>query len=171
MSGPEPTLRVAVSYGDLKAEFTGRPDDVIASVNSFLAKSIPTMELAQRVYVSYSARELVEMFGDYVKITPEGPRIWLEERQQLSDKNLIALQLVATKMAHQLGKYPDPSMTTGELQFATGLKGKAVSSRLSELVKAGYVNREKEGKEGARYTITTQGVHWLKQELERKVGH
>jgi hypothetical protein len=26
--------------------------------------------------VNYALRDLAEMFGDYVKLTPEGPRVW-----------------------------------------------------------------------------------------------
>ncbi|MEM2101804.1 MAG: winged helix-turn-helix domain-containing protein, partial [Candidatus Nitrosocaldus sp.] len=87
--------------------------------------------------------------------------------KRLSDKEIIALQLVAYKIMFELKRFNTPSMTAQEIQSITGLKPKSVSSRLSELVKAGYVEKEA-GEQGARYKITTQGIHWLNNTLTNK---
>ena len=50
--------------------------------------------------MNFSTKDLVDKFKDYVKITPEGPRVWNQERK-LSDKELVGLQLVAQRIASE----------------------------------------------------------------------
>ena len=108
------------------------------------------------------------MFGNYVKITPEGPRVWKNE-QKLSDKDVVALQLIASKINYEMGKNPLSSLTIAEIKSRTGLNPKSISSRISEMVKWGYVERDT-SEQGVKYKITTQGVHWLNQVLIKKSG-
>jgi len=168
VSKEQKSLNVTITYGELKAEFSGDPQYVLASINEFLAKHIPTIELASKVTINYSLNDLIGMFGDYVKITPEGPRVWMGE-QKLSDKGILGLQLVAAKINHESGKVALPSLTLAEMRSATGLNPKSISSRMSEMLKWGYVDKET-SEEGVRYKITTQGIHWLNQMLIKKVG-
>ena len=76
---------------------------------------------------------------------------------------MVGLQLVASKIAKDLGKYSDDGMQVSEIQSVTSLNPKSVSSRLSELVKAGYVIREntRDENESVVYRITTSGIHWF----------
>ena len=164
----EQILNVTITYGELKAEFSGDPQQVLTSINEFLAKNIPNLDLASKVTINYSLNDLINMFGDYVKITPEGPRVWMGE-QKLSDKGILGLQLVAAKINHESGKVALPSLTLAEMRTATGLNPKSISSRMSEMLKWGYVDKET-SEEGVRYKITTQGVNWLNQMLVKKVG-
>jgi DNA-binding HxlR family transcriptional regulator len=62
-------------------------------------------------------------------------------------------------------------MSLSEIQSATALNPKSVSSRLSELVKTGYVLRDntKNGIEAVLYRITTLGIHWLNSALSKKI--
>ena len=164
----EQILNVAITYGELKAEFSGDPQQVLTSINEFLAKNVPNLDLASKVTINYSLNDLINMFGDYVKITPEGPRVWIGE-QKLSDKGILGLQLVAAKINHESGKVALPSLTLTEMRTATGLNPKSISSRMSEMLKWGYVDKET-SEEGVRYKITTQGINWLNQMLVKKVG-
>jgi len=168
VSKEQKILNVTITYGELKVEFSGDPQYVLASINEFLAKHIPTIDLASKVTINYSLNDLISMFGDYVKITPEGPRVWIGE-QKLSDKGILGLQLVAAKINYESGKVASPSLTLAEMKTATGLNPKSISSRMSEMLKWGYVDKET-SEEGVRYKITTQGIHWLNQMLIKKVG-
>ena len=168
MSKEQKSLNVTITYGELRAEFNGDPQQVLASINEFLAKNIPNLDLASKVTINYSLNDLISMFGDYVKITPEGPRVWVGE-QKLSDKVILGLQLVAAKINHESGKATLPSLTLTEMRTATGLNPKSISSRMSEMLKWGYVDKET-SEEGVRYKITTQGINWLNQMLMKKVG-
>ncbi len=157
---------VSISVGEARAEFSGSPEVVLHSVNNFISKQIPEIDLARKLSLSYSIKDLVEKFKDYVKITPEGPRIWNQEKK-LSDKELVGLQLVAQRIASETRENTLPSIPLVQLQETTGLNPKSLSSRLSEMTKAGFVQRETTD-DKTQFKITTIGVEWLATLLGKK---
>lgn len=160
-------VTVTVTIKDASVEFKGTPEAVLDSVHRFLTREVPNLDLASRISLNYSLPQLMDMFAQYIRLTPEGPRIINDTGKRLSDKEMIALQLVAYRMMFDLRRFSVASMTAQEIQALTGLKPKSVSSRLSELVKAGYVEKES-SEQGVRYRITTQGIHWLSSTLASK---
>ena len=164
-NGPQAELKVSISYRELKAEFDGTPDTVLHSIMVFLQKEIPAFDLAKKLALNYSGAELVDSFQKYIRITPEGARIMTEEK--LSDKEIVATQLVAQKIAYESGSSHSPSATLIELQECLSLNPKSLSSRLSELSKSGHVSRETTD-EGTTFKITTLGISWLKETLGKK---
>jgi hypothetical protein len=162
----EKNLSITVSYGDVKVDFSGPPDMVMRSLHEFVSKVIPDVDLARAITANFSLNELIQMFKDYVRITPEGPRVWAGDRK-LSDREVILLQLVAARAANQTGKVSTDAMGVSEIEGATGLYPKTISSRLSELTKLGQVERiDSEG--GGRYRITTVGLHKVHEQLTKK---
>ena len=87
----------------MKVEFSGSPDVVFRSLHEFISKEIPNIDLAKSISVNYSLNDLIQMFKDYIRFTEEGPRVWTQDKK-LSDKDVIALQLVAAKAAMLSGK-------------------------------------------------------------------
>ena len=85
----------------------------------------------------------------------------------MSDREIISLQLLASKIAHQTGKRGDAVMSLSEIQSVTGINPKSISSRLSEILKLGYVEKYS-SEQGVSYRLTTQGIHWLEQALMKK---
>jgi hypothetical protein len=162
----ERLLSVAVSYGEVKVEFSGSPDVVFRSIHEFIAKEIPNIDLAKSISVNYSLNDLVQMFRDYIRFTEEGPRVWVQDRK-LSDKDIILLQLAAAKASNLSGKSVREDMSVAELESATSLISKTIGSRLSELNKAGAVER-RDNEGVGRYRVTTTGVHWLHSQLQKK---
>jgi len=160
-------VNVIVAVGDVKVQFSGSAESVMASVMSFLSKQVPTMDLAKRISLNYAAQELVEAYSHLIKITPEGPRVIPDSDVRLSDKDTVALQLVAARIAKDLGRVQDDAMQVSEMHAATALNPKSISSRISEMVKAGYVARDE--KEPGKYRITTAGIHWLNSTIAIKV--
>ncbi|OLC83640.1 MAG: hypothetical protein AUJ08_05160 [Thaumarchaeota archaeon 13_1_40CM_3_50_5] len=160
-------VNVIVAVGDVKVQFSGSAESVMASVMSFLSKQVPTMDLARRISLNYAAQELVEAYSHLIKITPEGPRVIPDSNVRLSDKDTVALQLVAARIAKDLGRVQDDAMQVAEMHAATALNPKSISSRISEMVKAGYVARDE--KEPGKYRITTSGIHWLNSTIAIKV--
>ena len=171
---PGTNVNVTISIGDIRVQFNGSADSVISSVISFLTKQIPALDLANRISLNYTITELIQSYSDIIKITPEGPRIIpiLDgvELRKLSDKQIVALQLVASRIAKGLGRIEDDRLHMSDLQSATGLKSKSISSRLSELVKVGYVQRDvvRDGGELPAYRITTAGISWLNSMLTKR---
>ncbi len=158
-------LKVSLSYGDLKVDFSGPPESVLRSIDNFVSNRIPAFNLAKKLSLNYSTAELVEGFKDYVRITPEGPRVI--STSNLSDKEVVAAQLVALRIASETGSSKSASASLSSLQELTGLNPKTLSSRLSELSKAGFVVREA-SEDGTKFRISTQGIAWLRDSLGRK---
>jgi predicted transcriptional regulator len=167
MSHAETNVSVSVTVGDVKVQFSGSAESVMASVMNFLSKQVPGMDLARKILLNYSATELIETYSKLIKITQEGPRVIPDHGVNLSDKDIVALQLVATKIAKDLGKLQDDSMQVADVQAATALNPKSISSRISEMVKAGHVARDEN--EASKYRITTAGIHWLNSTIAKKL--
>lgn len=162
----EHELSVSVSYGETKVQFSGSPDVVMRSLHEFVSKMVPNMDLARTISVNFSLNDLVQLFKDYIRITPEGPRVWSQDRK-LSDRDVILLQLIAARASSLSGKTGSDAMSVAEIQAATGLNPKTISSRLSELSKQTQVERiDAEG--GGKYKIATVGIHRLSEQLSKK---
>lgn len=155
-------VRVHVSFDGFEADLIGSPEEVAVSFNRLMAQQIPTLELAKTLVLNYSLSDLTNMFQDFVRITPEGPRVITDAK--LSDKTLIALQLVALKIGFEAAKLDSEKASLQDLERLTGLNPKSISSRLSEMAKAGYVDRLSSDN-GVFYYITTSGVNWLAKSL------
>ena len=155
-----------MSHGDEKVEFSGSPEVVMRSLHEYMSKLIPNMDLARAISVNYSLNDLIQLFKEYVRVTPEGPRVWVQDRK-LSDRDVIMLQLVASRIASLSGKAPSDAMSVGEIESATGLYPKTISSRLSELTKSANVERV-DSEQGGKYRITTVGTSRLGEQLSKK---
>lgn len=160
-------VTVSVTVGDVKVQFSGSAESVMASVMNFLSKQVPAMDLAKKISLHYTAPELVETYSKFIKITEEGPRVIPESGISLSDKDVVALQLVAAKIAKELGKANDDALQVAELHASTALNPKSISSRISEMVKVGHVARDEN--EIGKYRITTAGIHWLNSAIGKKL--
>jgi predicted transcriptional regulator len=115
------------------------------------------------------------MYSSIIKITPEGPKILPNlgeiHNKKFSDKEIVMLFLLGSKIAYELGKIPEKSSPISDIQTTTNLNPKSISSRLSELVKVGYVtksvNKETQT-ESVVYGITTIGIKWLNDVMNKK---
>jgi len=162
----ERDLSITVSYGDARVEFSGSPEVVMRSLHEFVAKVIPHMDLARAISLNHSLNDLTQMFKDYVRVTPEGPRVWIQDAK-FSDRDMIMLQLVAARISSLSGRTTSDAMGVADIVGATGLNPKTVSSRLSELTKTAQVERVGTDS-GGKYRITTMGVGRLSEQLSRK---
>ena len=160
-------VNVIVTVGDTKVQFSGSVESVMASVMNFLSKQVPSMDLAKKISLNYTAQELIDTYASLIKMTPEGPRVILDSDAKLSDKDIVALQLVAAKIAKDIGRLQDDGMQVSEIHSFTALNPKSISSRISEMAKAGHVARDE--KEPGKYRITTVGIHWLNSALAKKI--
>lgn len=170
-------VNISVQYNDIKVQFSGEPENVMLSIISFLTKHIPEIRLAQKISLNYSLSELIEMCSSIIKITPEGPKILPNigeiHNKKFSDKEIVMLYLLGSKIAFELGKISEKSSPISDIQASTNLNPKSISSRLSELVKVGYViksvNKENQA-ESVVYGITTIGIKWLNDIISKKIS-
>ena len=169
-----PNLVVSISINDITVQFSGSSESVLSSVMTFISKHVPTLDLAKRISLNYSTTELIEQFGNFVKITPEGPMVDVSfPHVKLSDKQVVVLYLVAMKIAKELGKAENEKSSIPQIQSTTALNPKSISPRLSELVKSGHVIKEtnKNGSQIGLYIISTAGIHWLASSISKKSPH
>jgi hypothetical protein len=157
-------VNVTITFGLLRIEFSGTPEEVVRQFNQFVLQQLPQYDLAQKISSNFSLNDLMISFSNFIRITPEGARIWSTD---LSDKEIISLQLVAAKIEYLLGKKTSPNLSLQEIQSSTGLNSKSISSRISELVKANHIERESSEK-GVTYKMATLGIEWLRQQLQKK---
>ena len=162
----ERELHVSVSYGEARLELSGSPEVVMRSIREWVSKEVPNMDLARAISVNHSLSDLIQMFRDFVRVTPEGPRVWVQDKK-LSDRDVIMLQLVAARIASLSGKSATDAMGVGDIEAATGLYAKTISSRLSELTKSANVERL-DSEQGGKYRITTVGASRLSEQLAKK---
>ena len=80
-------VSVSIIVGDVKVQFNGSAESVLSSAVSFLAKQVQMFDLAKKISLNYSISELINLFSNFIKITPEGPRVILEQ-QELGKKKL-----------------------------------------------------------------------------------
>ena len=161
-------VNVIVAIGDVKVQFSGSAETVLVSVMNFLSKEVPSIDLAKKISLNYTAPELIETYAPFIKMTPEGPRVIPDNNDaRLSDKEMVALQLVAAKIAKDIGRLQDDAMQVSEIHACTALNPKSISSRISEMAKAGHITRDE--KEPGKYRITTAGIHWLNSIIVKKV--
>lgn len=161
----ENLVKVDIEYGTLKATFTGDPNSIYETVDRFLAKNLPEFELAKKIYLKYDSKDLIDKFGNFIRITEEGPRVVFGENFSLKQK--IGLQLIATKLAFLLSSNQSQGLSIQQISSDLGVSSKSVSSRLSELVKEGHVERVSNEK-GNLYTISTTGIMWLSDSIQGK---
>ncbi|MCL4343507.1 MAG: winged helix-turn-helix transcriptional regulator [Nitrososphaerota archaeon] len=161
----ENQVRVDVEYGSLKASFAGDANSIYEAVNRFLAKNLPELDLAQKIHLRYDSKDLIEKFGNFIRITEEGPRVVMAEGFSLKQK--IGLQLAAAKLSYLLSSMQAPGLSIQEISSDLGVSSKSVSSRLSELVKEGHAERIS-NEVGNLYMITTTGIMWLAENLKQK---
>jgi DNA-binding MarR family transcriptional regulator len=170
-------INASITFGDVKVQFNGPAESVLTSIINFLTKHIPTLDLAKKISLNYAVTDLIETYSNLIKITPEGPRVIISDLYELgikkiSDKEMVALELIASKIAKDLGKISDDAMQASEIQSTTALNPKSVSSRLSELVKAGYAVRDNTRNgigSSVVYRITTSGIHWLTATMIKRI--
>jgi hypothetical protein len=157
---------VSVKCGEIAAEFSGAAELVAKSVDNFLSRQLPAYSIAKKLWLNYSAADLVENFGDYVKLTPEGPVVFLGEKK-VSDWQLVALWLIAQEIAFETGKSDLKTVSLQTLQSAIPLNPKTISSRLSELSKQGYIQKQAT-EVGVAFKITTVGIESLVKSLSKR---
>jgi DNA-binding PadR family transcriptional regulator len=170
----EVNVRVMITRGDVVVKFSGSPDSVIKSIVKFVKNQLPTLNLGKEISLSYSVSDIMRVYSDLIKITPEGPRVVLQQDKngikRFSDKEIIGLHLLAARIVKDQEDLQQEGIQVSEIQHTTELNQKSISSRLSEMIKAGYVKKENrfDETESVIYRITTGGIHWLTTAVRKK---
>lgn len=156
------TLKVSISYGELRAEFEGEPGDVYMQVVRFLEKSLPAFSLAKRIQAAVGVDEILEKLSDRLAYSP-GEGVFVKAQlPSLPASTAILLYAASKHLSHLLGHAPSPEFNGSELSSVLGKPEKTISGRLSELVQRGYLKRVGRG----GYSITSLGLNSLVESAE-----
>ena len=152
------TVTVHIKYRDTEQTFTGDVDQVWVSVNRFFSEMIPALQIVRKALLTVDLENLIEDCKNIIAVAPEGP-VTLVSKQKLTDSETLLLNLLATYIGNKLGQ-SKPFLTKEELQAGLGKNAKITSTRLSELIREGYVTKTEEG----NYNITTLGIKCFQEE-------
>jgi len=154
MSGEESNIELYVKYKDMEVRFTGKPDEVIRSLFSFMSRILPGYEFVSGLTLTVDLERLLKGIRGLVAFTPEGPVVTVPREKLGGERNVIILHLVKAYAGHRTGRLEKDSLSTAEIISLTGGKAGSVAARLSELTSLGWVERIGRGE----YRITTLGV-------------
>jgi hypothetical protein len=157
-------ITVQVRYKDVEKTFSGNVNDVWIGINRFFNEFIPAFEISRKVVLTVDLQKLVEHCEKIVAFAPEGPCL-LVSRNELTDNETLALQLLASYLGYQLGILKSDDVSKEELQTKLGKSAKIASTRLGELVKGGMVMKTEDGK----YRITTFGIVQMQKNVIPKI--
>jgi hypothetical protein len=157
-------ITVQVRYKDVEKTFSGNVNDVWIGINRFFNEFIPAFEISQKVVLTVDLQKLVEQCEKIVAFAPEGPCL-LVSRNELTDNETLALQLLASYLGYQLGILKSDDVSKEELQTKLGKSAKIASTRLGELVKGEIVMKTEDGK----YKITTFGIVQMQKNIIPKI--
>jgi len=160
----ETPIVVHIKYGGLEQTFTGSLEEVWISINRFFSQFIPTFTIAQRLTVAVDLAELAKQLEGLVVLTPKGPEV-IVNRKRLSDRDYLMLCLVSAHLGYHMGLLDFGSLTRDELQRRLGKTAKITSTRLSELIRRGWVERVDED----RFQITKIGLWRFVEERLPKI--
>ena len=158
------TVTVHIKYGDVEQTFTGNVNDVWVSINRFFSEMIPAFDVARKAILTVDLEKLIDDCKNIIGVAPEGPSL-LVSKQMLTDRETLALHLLAAYIGNKLGLLNENSLPKEELQAKLGKSAKIASTRLGELCREGLAVKTEEG----QYKITTIGIKRLQEEVLPKV--
>lgn len=74
------SLTVHIIYKDFEQTFSGKPEDVWASINKFFSQLLPTFEMAKKLTLHVDLQTLVSQCEELIAFSPEGPQPTDSER-------------------------------------------------------------------------------------------
>jgi hypothetical protein len=203
----EENVSVSITTQSINVQFKGPLQSVIKSTLDFFIKQFPEVDPARKIYLDYDTNFLVKRYAKLIKISSEEVQVLVQPETSSEEispnklgikdvkvpgddsktkletkwsvKEFIALELVASRIAKGLRITQHEGMRISDIESATKANPKSVTSRLSEMIKSGYVTKDlrfstetvAEGKEepSTIYRITTVGIHWLNNIIDKKV--
>jgi len=109
-------------------------------------------------------QELAERAREVLELDDQGTAYLRVPREQLSDSQLVGLQLTGRKLASLIEVKSNDLMTAEELTSATGIPYKPLTARISELRKKGWIESPERGK----YRVVFGAIDELLAEIKRQ---
>jgi hypothetical protein len=154
-------ISVQVRYKDIEKNFSAdRLEDAWLLLEKFFHETIPSFEIANKLWLNVDLAKLTKDLEDVVAFSPEGSNLLLP-KGKLTDNETLIMWLLAAYVGQKLDKLETDTLSKEELQTKLGKSGKITSTRLGELVKNGFVARTDEDK----FKITTFGIVQVQKDI------
>lgn len=138
----------------------GDAEEAIREIVKFLSSVYPTYDVASKLIYTPDYTEILENVSEFVNFSPSGEAILL--KQFSSTDAAIGAILLAADAAHKLGKRESNSLSVEELAKGLNKAEKTVRNTLSEMIKAGVVERVDKG----TYRITAAGIRAINESVK-----
>ncbi len=142
---------VIVEWDQKKVTFTGRSDEVVASLLKFLTQEMPGLELFRSIIATQDLKETIQAVSGLMIVDEDG--ISAVHSLQASVPDLCLLALAGQRVGHKLGKLASDSLSPGEIARLFGESEKTVRNRLGEMASRNLV-RLADG----QYALTAGGL-------------
>lgn len=160
----EDEVFVTIRYKDLEKTVHGKPEAVLKELTGFLTTIIPSLNIASRISLNVNVNELLTECEGVLAVTPEDVVV-LKGLDKLTDRELVLLQLVRSRIANFAGKAQSDATSSARIVEAVKKSSGTVAGRLSELSNEGLVERVGKGE----YRITTFGLQRFRQDTLPKM--
>lgn len=157
-------VRVEVKYRNSSTTFLGKPEEVWLLLNDFFAQFLPSFRIAELLALRIDLQTLAKDCEGIIAFASEGPVI-LIPRDKLTDNETILSQLLAARLGKTFGTLVSDSMSKEEIQNKLGKNPKIASTRLGELLKNGFLEKD----ENECYRLTDFGTSQMQKEVLSKI--
>ncbi|MBO3769508.1 MAG: hypothetical protein QXS51_05310 [Thermoproteota archaeon] len=150
------TIRLEIPDKNIRVEFTGSRDEVVANLLKFLTNVYPHLSIVSRIVYTPDLENLLASISNHVKIS-DGEIIILDEENKTTENKILYL-LAGCYVASKLGLREKNSMSIEEMvKMVSNISKKTIQNTLVELVKKGLVLRQARG----TFEISTKGIMLL----------
>lgn len=156
----ESKLKVQIEHKGLKHTIEGEPEKVLRAINQYIAEIYPAYDIVSKLIYSPDYLALLDEISAFVNLTQEGQPILL--RSDLPTDQAVATILLAVQAAFKLGKKSSDEAQIEEITKATSKAQKTIQNTLSEMSKAGIVERVGKGS----YRLTAAGTREVQETLK-----
>ncbi|MGQ9542507.1 MAG: hypothetical protein ACUVTM_00250 [Candidatus Bathyarchaeia archaeon] len=153
-------LKVQIEHGEFKHMIEGEPEEVLKAISHYISEIYPTFDVASRLIYNPDYIELLDYVSNFVNLTSDGRPLLL--RSDLSTDEAAGVILLALQVAHRLGKRVGDEAQVDEIAVTIGKAQKTVQNTLTEMCKAGIVERVGKGS----YRLTLAGTREMHETLK-----
>ena len=124
-------------------------------------------EIAQKIVIDEDElfERLVDLAGSIFKLDRRGEIVWIVPKDGLTDREKVAVVLVAQHLAMEAGIAEDPTISNSSISEKLGMPSMSVNARLAELRELGVAHQERVGV----HRVVLHGAERMIEEVAQKV--
>ncbi|MEM2942803.1 MAG: hypothetical protein QXT81_05225 [Candidatus Bathyarchaeia archaeon] len=156
----ESKLKVQIEHRGIRHTIEGEPEKVLRAINQYISEIYPAYDIVSRLIYSPDYLTLLDEVSSFINLTKDGQPILL--RSDLPTDQAVAAILLAIQAAFKLGTRAGDDAQVAEIAKATGKAQKTIQNTLTEMSRAGIVERIGKGS----YRLTTAGLREVQETLK-----